>query len=291
MEYFIYSDVSLDIDRNIAKEQDIRFVPMEYMLGEETFCCDSLETEEKMHSFYEQLRKKVPTKTSQITPSRYMEVFEPLVKEGKSLIYLALSSGLSDTYCSACLAVQNLKEEYDEVNIEVVDTYAGTGGMGILAESAIANRQAGMTLQENAKWLREHALDVQHWFKVEDLMYLKRGGRVSAATAIMGTAFNIKPILMINKDGKLDTIDKKRGNKQAMKCLIERFESSYDASLGNIVYICCADCMDDAHKLKEQLLEKHPELKIRVTMLSPIIGAHTGPDMLSLIHFGTGRKI
>ncbi|MDO5540782.1 MAG: DegV family protein [Eubacteriales bacterium] len=289
MGYFIYSDVSLDIDRNIAEEQDIRFVPMEYMLGEEVFCCENLETEEKMHNFYEQLRRKVTTKTSQITPSRYMEAFEPLVKEGKALIYLALSSGLSDTYSSACLAVQNLKEEYDEVNIEVVDTLAGTGGMGLLAECAIANRQAGMTLQENAQWLRDHALDIQHWFKVEDLMYLKRGGRVSAATAIMGTALNIKPILMINKEGKLDTIDKKRGNKQAMKALAERFESSYDPTKGTTVYICCADCMNEAHKLKEMLLERHPELKIRVTMLSPIIGAHTGPDMLSLIHFGTGR--
>lgn len=289
MDYFIYSDVSLDIDPQIAREQDIRFVPMEYMLGDEVFLCDSLEPEQKMHDYYEKLRRKVATKTSQITPVHYMEVFEPIVKEGGSLIYLALSSGLSDTYSSACLAVQNLKDEYGEVNIEVVDTLAGTGGMGLLAERAAENRQNGMTLRENADWLRKHALDVQHWFKVEDLMYLKRGGRVSAATAIMGTALNIKPILMIKRDGKLDTIDKKRGNRQAMKCLIERFESSYDASLGTTVYICCADCMEEAHKLEETLLAKHPELKIRVTMLSPIIGAHTGPDMLSLIHFGTGR--
>lgn len=289
MNYLIYSDVSLDIDQEVAKKQDIRFVPMEYMVGEETFRCTKLQTNEEMHSFYEKLRRKQETKTSQITPVHYMDCFEPLVKEGQGVLYLCLSSGLSDTYSSASLAVQELKDKYDEVQIEVVDTLGATGGMGLLAERAAKNREAGMSLEENAADLRKHALDIQYWFKVEDLMYLLRGGRVSAATAIMGTALNIKPILTIKSDGKLDTIDKKRGNKQAVKALISHFESTYNPELGNTVYICCADCMEDAGGLKESLLESHPELNVKITMLSPIIGAHTGPDMLSLIHFGKDR--
>ncbi|MBD5156761.1 MAG: DegV family protein [Butyrivibrio sp.] len=289
MSYLIYSDVSLDIDKDFAASHDIGYVPMEYVLGEETFYCKEPESDEMMHDFYEKLRNKIKTQTSQITPNHYMELFEPLVKEGKSLIYLSLSSGLSNTYESALLAVQNLKSDYDNVNIEVVDTYSATGGMGLLVESAFANMEAGMSLEENAEWLRKHAMKVNLWFKVEDLMYLKRGGRVSAATAVMGTALNIKPILRINTEGKLETIDKKRGNKMAFKGLIEKFENSFDPEVGKVVYICGADCMQDAEALKGMLLEKFPDLTVRVTMLSPIIGAHTGPDMLALIHYGKER--
>lgn len=286
MGYYIYADVSIDIDMEVAKANDIRFVPMEYVLGEDTFVCDRPESNDIMHNYYDKLRNKIETHTSQITPSTYYDLFEPIVKEGGQIIYLSLSSGLSNTYESALLAVRNLSEEYDNVVIEVVDTLAATGGMGLLAETAAKNRDAGMGVSENAFLLREYAKKICHWFKVEDLMYLKRGGRISAATAIIGTALNIKPILRINAEGKLETIDKKRGNKQALKSLIERYTENYDPAMENTVYICCADCIAEAENLKAMLLEKFPETTVRITMLSPIIGAHTGPDMLSLIHYG-----
>lgn len=293
MSYLIYADVSVDIDKEFASEHEVRYVPMEYMLGEESYYCTEPESDEMMHNYYEKLRQKVETKTSQITPNHYIEVFEPVVKEGKSLIYICLSSGLSDTFSSANIAVRMLKEDYENVNIEIVDSLGATAGMGLLVEAAVLNREAGMSLEENAAWLKKHAHHVNYWFKVEDLMYLKRGGRVSAATAIVGTALNIKPILYINPQGKLDTIDKKRGNKLAVKALLDRFEESYDPNMevptGKLVYICCADCMDEAEKMKEQLLERHPELQVKMTMLSPIIGAHTGPDLMAVIHFGKER--
>lgn len=290
MGYLIFADVSVDIDMETAREKEIRFVPMEYVLGDDTFMCNQPESNEVMHNFYEKLRGKVETHTSQITPNFYFELFEPYVKDGKEILYISLSSGLSNTYESALLAVENLKDEYDNVNIEVVDSISATGGMGLLCESAAQNRDSGMSLSENAQWLRRNAMLINHWFKVEDLMYLKRGGRVSAATAIIGTALNIKPILKINSEGKLDTIDKIRGNKMAIKCLVDKYEENMDGEISKTVYICCADCMKDAEELKCKLLEKHPDLNIRITMLSPIIGAHTGPDMLSLIHYGKTRQ-
>ena len=289
MSYLIFADVSLDIDKEFAKENDIRYVPMEYVLGEETYNCTEPEDDEMMHNYYDKLRNKITTHTSQIVPYNYTSIFEPLIKEGQSVLYISLSSGLSNTYESALMAANEIKEEYPDSEIEIVDSYAATGGMGILVELAVNNRKAGMSISENAEWLRAHAKNVNHWFKVEDLMYLKRGGRVSATTAVVGTALNIKPILTINSEGKLDTIDKKRGNKQALKSLIEHFEDTYDETLGKLVYITCADCKDEAEKLKEVLLEKYPDLTVRMTMLSPIIGAHTGPDMLALIHLGKQR--
>ena len=289
MDYIIVSDVSLDIDKEFANTHDIKYIPMEYVLGEETFYCNEPESDERCHNFYESLRNKIKTQTSQITPQHYVDVFEPYVKEGKGILYLSLSSGLSKTYESALLSVENLKEEYETVNIEVVDSLAATGGMGLIIEMAFENMEKGMSLKENADWIREYSHKLLHFFRVEDLMYLKRGGRVSAATAVVATALNIKPILWINPDGGLDTIDKKRGNKLAMKNLVERFVKNFDPTITNKVYISCADCMADAEVLKNMVLEANPDVDIRLTMLSPIIGAHTGPDMIALIFFGRDR--
>ena len=289
MSYEIFSDVSLDIDEAFMEQNAVRFVPMEYMLGEETFHCGCPESDEMMHNYYDKLRQAIPTRTSQIAPFHYVSVFEPYVKEKKSILYLSLSGGLSNTYESARLAVEMLKESYDEVDVEVVDSLGATGGMGLLIEAACRNREKEMSLGENAAWLRENANRVNYWFKVEDLMYLKRGGRISAATAVIGTALNIKPILTIKGDGKLDTIAKKRGDSLALKYMVELFAESFDESFGDTVYICCADCKENAEKLKRMVLEVRPQLTVKITMLSPIIGAHTGPDMLSLIHFGKAR--
>ncbi|MCD7766089.1 MAG: DegV family EDD domain-containing protein, partial [Lachnospiraceae bacterium] len=156
MDYEIFVDMSLDIDVKIAERYGIRFVPMEYMLGGETFQATGPESDERMHNFYESMRQNIPTKTSQITPYQYEETFGPVVKEGKAILYIALSSGLSKTYESALLAVDNMKDEYENVQIEVIDSLSATGGMGMLAESAAKNREAGMTLEENAKWLRDN---------------------------------------------------------------------------------------------------------------------------------------
>ena len=289
MDYLIFVDVSADIDIEIAKKYDIRFVPMEYVLGEENFYCKEPESQEMMHEYYEKLRGKIDTHTSQITPNHYYELFEPYIKDGKSIMYISLSSGLSNTYESALLAVDNLRDEYENAKIEVIDSLSATGGMGILCELAAINRENGMSIEENAAIISESACNINHWFTVDDLMYLKRGGRISSATAVIGTALNIKPILRINSIGKLETIEKKRGTRAALKYLLERFEETADTDACKIVYICCSDCMESAEALKTMLLEKYPDLNVRVTMLSPIIGAHTGPDMTALIHYGTKR--
>lgn len=289
MDYEIFADVSLDIDREFADAHNVRYIPMNYILGEESHHCDRPESDEMMHNYYQKLREKISTQTSQIVPFHYVEAFEPYIKEGKSILYLSLSSGLSNTYESARLAVKQLKEDYPDAKIEVVDSLGATGGIGLLVESACDNRGNGMTLEENARWLRKYSRHIHYWFKVEDLMYLSRGGRISTAAALMGTALKLKPILTIKANGKLDTIDKKRGNRLALKRLIELFETHYTPGIRETVYICCADCKDDAAVLRKMILDLHPELNVRITMLSPIIGAHTGPDMLSLIHFGAER--
>ena len=285
-DYIICMDASGDIIRDAALENGIEFVPMEYSLGEEMRTSHGCESEDMLKKFYDGQRNGDLTKTSQISPYMYEEYFKKFLEMGKSILYFCLSSGLSSTYQSAMLAAESLKEDYPESEVLPVDTLAATGGIGLLAEKAIANRKNGMTIHENLESIRAVIPKLRHYFMVQDLMYLKRGGRVGAATALVGSALNIKPMLKIDENGKLVTVDKKRGNKAAMSSLFTFFQENYNPEIDRKIYICDADTPELAQSLAEKVKEAAPKAEIRRTMLSPIIGAHTGPGMLSMILFG-----
>ncbi len=285
-KYLLFMDVSGDIVLSLAEEHGVKFIPMEYSLGEEMRLCESMESIEVIKQFYEGQRNGDLTKTSQISPYMYEKYLEPYMKEGYSIVYLCLSSGLSSTFQSACMAKDSLKEKFPEQDFYPVDSLAATGGMGVLMERAIRNREAGMSAEENYKDLTDTSHKLKHWFMVQDLNYLKRGGRVSAATAVVGTMLNIKPILKIDEEGKLVTIDKKRGNKAAAAALVDNFKNSYDPSARDVIYIVDADTRELADSLKAEVEDLYPEATVRQVSLSPIIGAHTGPGMAAICHIG-----
>ncbi len=287
-DYVICMDASGDILREIAKENDIAFVPMEYSLGEEMRTSRGCEDEGILKKFYDGQRSGDLTRTSQISPFMYEEFFRDILKQGKSVLYFCLSSGLSATFECSMLAAENLREEYPDQEILPVDSLAATGGIGILVEKAVDNRKNGMGIRENYEAIQALVPRLRHYFMVQDLMYLKRGGRVSAATAIVGSALNIKPLLKIDENGKLVTIDKKRGNKAAMTALFQYFKENYDSETGKTIYICDADTPELAEELAEKVKTDTPDVTVRRTMLSPIIGAHTGPGMLSMILLAKG---
>lgn len=282
-DYVICMDASGNILREIAEENDIAFVPMEYSLGDEMRTSCGCEDDALMKKFYDGQRKGDLTRTSQIAPFLYEEFFGKFLQEGKSVLYFCLSSGLSATYESSVLAAGNLKETYPDAEVVSIDTLSATGGIGLLVERAIQNRKKGMDIHENRDDILAAIPRLCHYFMVEDLMYLKRGGRVSAATAFVGSALNIKPMLIIDKIGKLVTVDKKRGSKAAMMSLFAYFEEHYRPEACNVIYICDADAPELAAALVEKVKEAAPDVEIRQTMLCPIIGAHTGPGMLSMI--------
>ncbi|MCM1025436.1 MAG: DegV family protein [Roseburia sp.] len=284
-DYLIYTDASADIDPALLERYDIRFVAMHYTVGEEERICTNLEAPDFLKRFYNAQREGKETHTSQVTPHAYIETFTPFLQEGKSILYLSLSSGLTKTYESVCLAASELAEQYGEAKVVPVDTLCATGGMGLLLEAAAKNREAGLPAEENADWLNSHRLSVAHWFMVDDLMYLKRGGRIPATTAVLGTALNIKPILKIDDEGKLVTLEKKRGYKLAIRELANKYAATRDETQ-NRVYIVHGDCPDKADELEQQLLEINPRADIIKMTLCPIIGAHTGPGMLAVIFFG-----
>lgn len=284
-DYLIYTDASADIDPAVIDKYDIRFVAMNYTVGEEERLCVNLETPDFLKKFYDAQRAGKETHTSQITPHSYMETFAPLLVEGKSVLYLSLSSGLTKTFDSVNLAAAELAEEYSDAKVVAVDTLCATGGMGLIVEAAAENRAAGLSIDENAAWLNEHRQEVVHWFMVDDLMYLKRGGRIPATTAVLGTALNIKPLLKIDEEGHLITLEKKRGYKLALKELAGKYAAARDESR-NRVYIVHGDCPGHADELEQLVKAVNPQADITKMLLCPIIGAHTGPGMVAVIFFG-----
>lgn len=286
--YVILTDLSADIDLNVVNEKDIRLVPMTYTLGDENRLCDKPEPAEALKEFYDAQRKGLPTHTAQVSQQTYYDVFTPYAKEGVSILYLALSSGLSSTYGSSTVVAADVMEKYPGVTICCVDSLAATCGMGIMLEAAAANRDAGMSVTENAAWLEANRLRVCHWFMVDDLMYLKRGGRISATTAVVGSALNIKPVLKIVEDGSLISFAKKRGTRSAVKHLLELYAENREVQgvADEHVYIVHADCPDNVEQLRQGVLEINPKARITVCMLTPIIGAHVGPGMCAIVHWG-----
>lgn len=285
-DYVICIDASVDIEQKFIDDNGVVIIPMEYMIGSEEKMMQNRLTDEQFLAFYDAMRKGEVTHTSQITPFTYQQVFKREAEKGHDILYISLSSGLSSTYTSALNAAEDIEEEFDGLKVEVVDSLAATGGMGLILIMAVKNRQDGMSLSDNAAALRNSAGKVCHWFLVDDLKYLRRGGRISAATAVAGAVLNIKPILKIADDGTLVSIAKKRGLAKASSFLTECYAAAVDRSLPPDVVIAHADCEQEAEAMRGRILAANPDAQVHICGLGPVIGAHTGPGMAAVIHWG-----
>lgn len=290
-DYVICIDASVDIDQKYIEDNNIVIIPMKYILGETEHLMENRLSDAQLLDFYNAMRAGEMTHTSQITPYFYQQVFRREASSGRDILYISLSGGLSSTCSSARTAAEEIEEDFPELEIEIVDSLAATGGMGLLLMSAVKARQDGVSLSENAKALRENALRICHWFLVDDLKYLRRGGRISAATAVAGTVLNIKPILKIADDGTLISVAKKRGLAKASSFLTECYEAAVDRSLPKNVIIAHADCASVAEAMKKRVLASTPDADVLICGLGPVIGAHTGPGMLAVIHWGNRNYI
>ncbi len=286
MDYVILSDAACDLDPAAVKQENLDFIPMDYTRGTETLSHTPGAAPLLLKAFYEGQRKGDLTKTTQISPQRYEAAMRSCLDKGFSVLYLALSGGLSSTFQTAQKVGKELSGLYPEQKIVALDTKAATGGMGILVERAVRNRASGMNIMENALDLTEAIQHIYHWFMVPDLMYLMRGGRISAAAATTGTVFHIRSVLEIDQEGKLKTIGKARGDHKTIRELLEYYEIHHLDNSPDPVYVVDADAPEIGDRIREKLLSRHPELVIRRSTLSPIIGAHTGPGMAAILHIG-----
>lgn len=287
MDYQIFMDMSGDVAPEILEEGNIGIVPMEYSFGDTMHTSYAPESPEFMKAFYDGQRNGDLTRTSQITPYSYAEFFRPYLEKGISCLYLALSSGLSSTYQSALLASAQLKEEYPDVDLRVLDSKTATCGFGLLLDRAVRNQKAGMSLEENYEAIKETIPKLRLTFMVQNLTYLHRGGRVSAATATVANVLDIKPILKIDEKGELVTINKKRGNKQTLNTLLQIFDAErVEEDNDDPLYVLDSDASDLSDYLYEEVKKRCPNKRIYRSCLTPVIGAHTGPGLAAVCHIG-----
>ena len=289
MGYKLFSDVTADVSEELMRGMpEVELVPMQVELGGENYTYGPGGDLTVEHFYAEQRAGKFAS-TSQINPMVYRECFEKTLKAGEDILYLCFSSGLSSTLQSANLCAQELREEYPERKLIVVDTLCAAVGEAMLVREAARKQQEGLTIEELAAWVEENRLKICHWFTVDSFDHLKHGGRVSAAAAAVGTMLQIKPLLHVDEEGKLRVAEKPRGRKQAIRTQVAHMKEGWTPEMGKLVVIGHGDRPDDVEQLRQAVLKEFPDADIRVAYIGPVIGAHTGPGMLALIYWGTNR--
>ena len=286
MDFQIITDSCCDFPTPMYGQLGLTFVPLTVEFRGNTF---DDKNDDTLKDMYQGLRAGEVAKTSAVNPSRWSQAMEKALAAGKDVLVLAFSSGLSTTYQSAVIAAEELKEKYPERKIQVIDTLCASMGEGLLVWYACKKRDEGLSLDEVAQWVLDNRLHLCHWFTVDDLMYLKRGGRISAATALVGTMLQIKPLLHMDDEGHLINMAKTRGRKAAIDAMVKKAQelgAGYDNST---MFISHGDCLSDAEYLSRQLKETCGVKDVVISYVGAVIGSHSGPGTLALFFLGSHR--
>lgn len=286
MAYRIITDTCCDFPQQMYRELNLVTVPLcvRFRGGEHTQY-----TESWLKDMYAGLRNGESASTAAANPQDWAAVIEPVLKQGEDALVLAFSSGLSTTYQSAVIAAAELSEQYPDRKIQVVDTLCASMGQGLLVWYACQKRDAGLSLEELTQWCEENKKHLCHWFTVDDLMYLKRGGRVSAATALIGTMLQIKPILHVDDEGHLISVGKTRGRKASIQALAAKVGELGGNFENDTFFISHGDCIEDAEYLASILKENYGAKQVIISYVGGVIGSHSGPETLALFFLGDHR--
>ena len=286
-EYVIFTDSACDIPEETLREWGVEYRWLTY----------TFDGEFKQYSnyglpypeFYDRVRKGGVARTSAVNADAFLDGFESILQTGNDILYIGFSSGLSSTYDAACIAAKELLEKYPGRKIRCVDTRAASAGFGLLLYMAVEKKKEGASLEENEQYILDNRFHLCHWFTVEDLIYLKRGGRISATTAIVGNILSFKPVMHMDNPGHLINMFKVRGRKNSLIALADKYgELALDPS-GGTVFISHGDCLDDAQKLADMLRERFGVKVAKIVYVGPVIGAHSGPGTIALFFLGRER--
>lgn len=285
-DYVITVNSTVDLPKEWLKEREVPVIPLKYTIDGETYAdMDGLTSKE----FFQKLREGKMSVTSQVNPDEAKEALEPFLKEGKDIIHLGFSSELSGTYNSMRIAGEELKELYPDRKIHVIDTRCACMGEGLLLHKVLKLKEEGKTVDEAAKWAEENKLHVCHNVTVDDLNHLHRGGRVSKATAIVGTMVQIKPIIHMDDKGKLQVIAKERGRKRSLNRIVDMAAEQSKGWDNDIIMITHGDCLDDAQYVAGLVRDKMGIDNILIHNIGTVIGSHTGPGVVAVFNMGNVR--
>ncbi len=283
--YKIFVDAGADFDKNFIESGEVEVIPMGYTLNGKVFEWTGTETDSAAKKIYDSQRNGELTETISLKQEDYNQKFENIVRHGLGVLYISISSVLSQSNHYAKEAKRAMMSKYGNVPFYVVDSMSATGGTGIMIERAVSNKQRGYSLEQNAKDISKLSGHIKSWFYVNDLEYLRRNGKTSASKSFFGTLLGVKPILEISSDGQLRQINKSFGTKRACEVLRDLYLNNGGAMDGTSVYITHSDDPQNAVLLRELVRKENPSLNIKIQLLSPIIGAHTGPNVITIHHY------
>lgn len=288
-DYVIITDSTTDLTVELIDELDITVIPMEFNIEEKSYLNYADERDMSYKEFYNLLRNEKNSTTALINTATFIDTFEPFLKEGKDILYIGFSSGLSGTYNSSCIAAQTLLEKYTDSKIYTVDSLSASMGEGLLVYHSAMKKKEGMNIDDLNDWVLNNRLNLCHWFTVDDLYHLKRGGRLSSAAAVFGTMLNIKPVLHVDGEGHLIPVEKVRGRKLSIASLLKMMEKTCLNPEEQTIFISHGDSLEDAEYLADLVKEKLNVKDIKINYIGPVIGSHSGPGTIALFFLGTER--
>ena len=288
MDTVLLIDSCTDLPRSYVDKNEIPFVSLVCNFKDQEYK-DDFGKSISYKEFFDAVRNGEMPSTAQVNVYEYTEIFKKYATEGKSVVYLGFSSALSGSLSSAYIARDTVMEEFKDADITIVDSKSASLGEGLLAYYANEMLKAGASKDEVVSWLETNKLKMNHWFTVDDLGHLKRGGRLSGTAAFLGTLLDIKPVLKVDDEGKLIPISKVKGRKKSIKTLFEMLQENITAPEEQVIAISHGDCIEDAEYLKEMILKEYNVKDVIINHVGPVIGAHTGPGVVALFFMGEKR--
>ena len=288
-DYVLLTDSSADLSEELVKELGVEVLPLSFTMEDKTYRNWPDNREMDPEEFYRMLREGGMATTSAVNVGDYTETITPMLEEGKDVLVLAFSSGLSATCHSAQIAAQELMEQFPGRTVAVVDTLCASMGQGLLVWYAARMKQEGKSLEEVRDWVETNKLHLCHWFTVSDLHFLKRGGRISPATAVLGTMLSIKPVMHVDDEGHLIKVGTARGRGASLKALVDHMAETAVDPGSQTVFISHGGCLEDAQKVAQDVKARFGTKEVVINYVGPVIGAHSGPGTVALFFLGSKR--
>ena len=288
-DFVILTDSSADLGPDLIDQYGIQVLPLSFTIRGLTYQDFPDHRDMDPRVFYDLLRKEEVATTAAVNVAQYIQALDPLLQEGHDVLILAFSSGLSMTYNASTMAVEELRDKYPDRKLYTVDTLCASLGQGLLVWMAAREREKGKSIEEVRDWVVSHKLNICHQFTVDDLHFLKRGGRISATTAVVGSMLQIKPVLHVDNDGHLVNIGKARGRHGSLKALVDRMEQTAIDPREQTVFISHGDCLEDAELVAQMVKDRFGVQNVYINYVGPVIGAHSGPGTLALFYYGIER--
>lgn len=281
-DYKIFSDSTTDLSPELIREMDVEILPMPFVMNGQAYLNYPDEREMGSKEFYNRLRAGESSSTNQLNRIQLSEAFEPWLKKGFDILYIAFSSGLSGTYNTSCIIARELMEKYPERKIEVVDSLAASMGEGLLVYNACLQKKVGLSLEKLKNWLENNRQKISQWFTVDDLNHLKKSGRASGTAAFFGTMLGIKPVMHVDEEGHLVFVEKVRGRRASLDALVNHMIKTVDKPEEHVAFLSHGDALEDAKYVARKIREKIHIKDIFINSIGPVIGAHSGPGTIAL---------